>query len=345
MKRLILLLLLLTLLAATTAHARLQVDWEFLFHTEAYHLTALITDEHRLYLSAADGIYVSEDDGLTWDLTLSGVTVSDIAVGRHSIYAGSDSSGVFRSDTRGASWKPKRKGLPRYEQGDYHTIVSIYVTRTNTIIAITKHGWPYRSVDRGESWKNMAHEWMTPYGRVGSALSLFEFDTELWLSSTRRTTFRSDNDGDTWRYNTPFKNSAITNWAELNGRLYAAGDNFARWNEAGHDWEYFNDGLQYGYDLPRFSALTVNRDRLFASMIFNGAYLFDERSETFIPIGFQGGLVSDIVSHQGYLYAAVGAPRSGAWEEGGVYRASIPVVQPYGKAAITWGAVKRGKLP
>ena len=59
----------------------------------------------------------------------------------------------------------------------------------------------------------------------------------------------------------------------------------------------------------------------------------NERTETFIPAGLQEFPIADVVSHQGDLYAAV--------EGKGVYRAAFPRVQPYNKAATTWGTIKQ----
>ncbi len=60
--------------------------------------------------------------------------------------------------------------------------------------------------------------------------------------------------------------------------------------------------------------------------------MFDERSKTWIPAGLDGLTVSSLKSHQTDLYAATNE---------GIYRASIPTVQPYGKAAIIWGTIKQ----
>ena len=60
--------------------------------------------------------------------------------------------------------------------------------------------------------------------------------------------------------------------------------------------------------------------------------MFDGRTGTFIPAGLQEFRILDLVSHQGYLYAVT---------DEGIYRASIPVIQPYGKALTTWGAIKQ----
>ena len=62
--------------------------------------------------------------------------------------------------------------------------------------------------------------------------------------------------------------------------------------------------------------------------------MFDERSEKWFPAGPEEFHVTALGSHQSYLYAATDDP-------GAIYRASIPTVQPYAKAATTWGAIKR----
>lgn len=61
-------------------------------------------------------------------------------------------------------------------------------------------------------------------------------------------------------------------------------------------------------------------------------YLFDERSDTWIPAGLDGLTVYDLISHQSDLYAAIGE---------GIYRAAIPTVNSYNKAFTTWGAIKQ----
>ena len=83
--------------------------------------------------------------------------------------------------------------------------------------------------------------------------------------------------------------------------------------------------------------LAVNRGRIFAGLSEHGVYMFDERSETWIPAGLDGLTVSSLKSHQSDLYA-VAMDRN--WDSLGIYRASFPLVNPYGKAAVTWGALK-----
>jgi hypothetical protein len=66
--------------------------------------------------------------------------------------------------------------------------------------------------------------------------------------------------------------------------------------------------------------------------VVHGVYVFDEQSETWFPAGLDGASVFLVASDQSYLYASTYK---------GIYRASIPIVHSYGKAATTWGAVKQ----
>ena len=60
--------------------------------------------------------------------------------------------------------------------------------------------------------------------------------------------------------------------------------------------------------------------------------MYDDPSETWIPVGLQSVRVYDLVSHGSDLYAAT--PE-------GIYRAAITEVHPYNKTAVIWGAIKR----
>ena len=83
--------------------------------------------------------------------------------------------------------------------------------------------------------------------------------------------------------------------------------------------------------------LAVNRGRIFAAFYRSdrGVWLYDQPSETWFPTGPQHVGVYSLVSHQSDLYAGT---------ENGIYRASIPTVQPYAKAVTTWAALKERTL-
>ena len=285
------------------------------------------------------------------------------------MYAGTNIyHGVFRSDDHGVTWKPINDGFRVFDWGNgerfgYGTVLQIFVTSSGTVITVMRC-CTYTSADRGETWHDVSKEWKVlqleaPDWIIGYDIELVtEFDGYLWAGTWSRV-FRSPVNGQTWEYastgNEGF--SWPTAWEALNDRLYVAAEDhyftrnrsekgfFARY-EGAHRWEVITQGLpQHDVETTEFygvpmvlrtyptniEALAVNRGRIFAGLNRRGVYMFDEHSEKWIPAGLDGLTVYDLISHQSDLYAAT---------RKGIYRASIPIVQPYGKAATTWGAVK-----
>ena len=329
------------------------------------------SDGRRIYAGAELGVFISLDDGYTWRPTGLEHAPETMTVHQNTVYAGTPSRGVFRSDDRGETWKPRNNGLPLkfWDDGDsyYPRVRQILVTSSGTVIAVMTY-LTHTSADRGEGWQDVSKEWQhnrddlgLPDWIIGYDIeSMTEFDGYLW-AGTWSDIYRSPDNGHTWERvttdNTSF--SWPTDWAVLNNRLYIAAEKhyfarnksekgfFARY-EGAHHWEVLTQGLPshevimapkypvvVGDRPAHIETLTVNRDRIFAGLNRRGVYMFDERSETWIPAGLDGLTVISLISHQSDLYAVT---------DEGIYRASIPIVQPYGKAAATWGALKHEAL-
>ena len=316
-------------------------------------MRVLETDGFHLYAAAGiraeSGLYISRDNGYTWRSTGDEhAYFYSIAIGPNSVYAGTTVDGVFRSDDRGETWKPINNGFHRPTVNgegvldQYPGIEQMFVTSYGTVVAMMRYEGTYISTNRGETWHSVLDEWIlvgdSHIWQIGRSIwSMTEFDGYLW-SDADGSMLRSPDHGQSWQYLTPYGHGRVTDWAVLNDRLYVAGDlGFARWNEEERAWEYrivglptYSDGyLDY---VPSLTSLAVNRGRLFAGLYDHGVYMFDARSDTWIPAGLDGLIVYDLISHQSDLYAAT---------KEGIYRASIPSIQPYSKAITTWGAVKR----
>ena len=178
---------------------------------------------------------------------------------------------------------------------------------------------------------------------------MIEFDGNLWAACwvALHPLFRTPVAGGTWEQlpnwgaHQPFRTLSdygqLHDWVVLDDQLYVAGEEgFGRWNESHLGFEHLGRGLppveRYGVQDRSIQTLAVNRGRIFAGLINHGVYMFDARSGTFIPAGLQDVTITALVSHQSDLYAAT---------REGIYRASISTVQPYNKAATTWGAIKQ----
>ena len=345
---------------ANESDANIRAEWAQLTDGQPMdRVRVLETDGFRLYAAAGiraeSGLYISRDNGYTWNPTELNHSVNTIAIDQNTLYAGGDSHGVFRSDNLGDTWKPINNGIRtiNVDNGEIRLpyIEQILVTSSGTGVAVGYHSGTHTSTDRCDTWDDVTLEWkvrqrVAPDWIIGDSIwSMIEFDGYLWAvySSTSRFIFRSTDNGQTWEYTREQKYGQIADWSVLNGRLYAGTRNgLARWNETQPAWEYFSEGLpvlSIGATAS-IKSLTVYRGRLFAGLYDHagaegGVYMFDDRIDTFVPAGLQGSSVSVLIFHQSELYAAV--------DDKGIYRASIPtVLHPYAKAATTWVSVKQG---
>ncbi len=320
----------------------------------------LQSDGRRLYGATERGLEVSDDNGATWTWRTTEFErgVSAFTVHGNTIYVGSYRDvGMLRSDDRGETWKPINNGLRLFEYADggtyYGWIKQILVTRSGAVIAVMR-GPIYISYDRGETWLDVTLEWIVPAeGALDDYLSyndaqLLEFDGYLW-AALKYTIVRSPDNGRTWEFVLPQHGSLRfpTAWVVHNNRIYVAaeyheGDEgetayFARYENAlshplvqglpPHPRDH-RSASQWAY----IDALVSHDNRIFAAIRRRGVYVFNERSETWSYVGLNGAKVDSLVSHRSDLYAAT---------DEGIYRAAFPRLQPYNKAAVTWGAIKQ----
>lgn len=260
------------------------------------------------------------------------------------LYAVGDTGFYLSFDDGGNTWKQINEGLHIFDHpkwGRRHgSVFQLLVTNSGMVINVGYHQGTHISGNRGNLWRNVTSEWKIPHGNpnydflLGSGIfSMTEFDGYLWAvySSNSRSIYRSPDGGETWEHLPELIYGAITDWAVLGDRLYVAGyHGFGRWNEAEFMWENLSRGLP---EEPYMNRLAVNRGRIFAACHESdrGVWLYDQPSETWFPTGPRHIVVDSLISHGSDLYAGT---------ENGIYRASIPTVQPHGKAAATWGDVK-----
>ena len=337
-----------------------RAEWEHIPGTEVIGRVDLLeSDGVRLYAIGDTGFYLSFDDGSTWRHREIGRGIEDfymitIGSGDGAVYVVAIDHGVFRSDDGGNTWHPKNKGLALFHKGDpdgslwYPSLQQILVTDFGAVIAVGYHQGTQISHNRGDSWRDVTSEWKASQGKgspdiiVGTGIfSMTEFDGYLWAAYSNSRAFRSPDNGETWEVIPYWDKGSIADfdrihdWAALGDKLYVAGnDGFGHWNEAELMWDNLSRGLP---DEPHMKQLAVNRGRIFAAFYRSdrGVWLYDQPSETWFPTGPQHVGVYSLVSHQSDLYAAT---------ENGIYRGSIPSIQPHGKLVTTWARVKQGGL-
>ena len=339
-------------LALITCASNARAAWELLPAVQVMeNVSALESDGRRLYAGTRRGLYISDDNGDTWRTTALAQSVRTIAISDDAVYVFVYEHGVFRSDDNGETWNPINNGLHTIDDrtGEMRlpSIHQMLVTGSGMVIAVGYHFGTYISRDRGETWHYPFEEWVFegPYLSTYIAWdtwSMIEFNGFLWSAGISRL-HRTADEGETWERlpNWAAARRALSDygevrdWAVFDDRLYVAATNgFARWDEGELAWDDLSRGLP---DKPQIEVLALNRGRIFAGLQNGGVWMFDEPSEAWIPAGLQELRISVLVSHQSRLYAVALYDN---WNFAGVFRASIPLVHPYGKAAATWGAVK-----
>ena len=203
------------------------------------------------------------------------------------------------------------------------------VTRSGILIAIGFHENTYISRDGGDTWHQN-------YNMGTGAYTIAEFDGYIWAARSDSRAMRSADEGGTWEILPDWSTGSIAgfgriqDWAVFDNNLYVAGDyGLGRWREEELKWDVLNRGLP---KKPCIVDLAIHRGRIFAVVHSWAVAYFDQPSETWEAVGMRDRRVTSLAAHRGELYAAT---------DMGIYRAVFPRVQPYNKATVTWGAIKR----
>ncbi len=108
----------------------------------------LVTSDGKIFAGTEQGLYSSNDNGNTWNLTsLSGTDVRAIAKDNSgNLYAGLFGLGIFKSTDNGVTWNLVNNGLTSL------AVHSIVINQSNEIFAATFGGGVYSSVDGGNNW-------------------------------------------------------------------------------------------------------------------------------------------------------------------------------------------------
>jgi len=203
------------------------------------------------------------------------------------IFAGTDSGGVFRSTDEGASWFPVNEGL-----------TSIFVNSLAVIdrdlYAATDSGL-FRSSDDGTSWAFI--------GLAGKIVNtVAAIDTSLFAGTERDGLFRSTDVGRNWKADTiAGMDPSVRAFAVIPPYIFAGTPGgLYRTPDGGRSWSRFDAGLSN----PNVKALCVNGVVLFAGT-YGGVFRSTDGGEHWSKTssGMKIVVVEALASGGGTLYA------------------------------------------
>jgi hypothetical protein len=262
----------------------------------------------NLIMATAEGLYVSSDDGRSWQLAMSltaispsGVQTTFFTVGMN-LFAGFDNGDLYRSTDAGLSWTEVSGGLagaPLAFAFDGANLIvgtgtGVFFSRdviswvdvnvglgTSTLNALAVHrGSLYGATNggglflytNGLVWKNATSD----LGK-DDALAIVSDGADLFVGTNGGGVYRSTDDGTSWNSdNNGLMDKHVTALAMSNGNLYAGtwGGGIFRSSDKGSSWVALNTGL----DNKFITSVCAVGTRIFAGTRGGGVFFFQDNS-------------------------------------------------------------------
>lgn len=253
---------------------------------DSYVYTLLISGKNIYAGTYKHGVYLSKDNGETWEMINSGLTYKfqdiDIEVllakGDH-IFAGSYSSGIFRTSDGGKSWSIMDSQIVQ--------IASI-ASNDNNIFLGTYNNGIYVSSDNGTTWAHIDGL------SESSVFSLAASQNNIFAGSYHNGVFYSSNNGGQWTAvngnfpeNPMFDNirthPMVNSLIIKNSSIFAATDGYGiiYSSDNGKNWTAVNDGLTDRL----VNVLLVSDSIIYAGTERNGVFCSNNNGSTWNSIG------------------------------------------------------------
>jgi len=117
------------------------------------HFYSYMLHENKIFAGTFSGIYVSNDNGMNWDLTdLTNKIITSLSKNDKYFFAANYTYGIYRSDDYGISWSESNQGLPL----DHFHPYSVFAKESLIFAGLTSNKI-YLSTDNGLSWKDFSN--------------------------------------------------------------------------------------------------------------------------------------------------------------------------------------------
>jgi photosystem II stability/assembly factor-like uncharacterized protein len=291
---------------AQTANA----DWQKIDSLNSYsYITCFAASGTNIFAGTSkSGVFLSTDNGATWNPVNSGLGMWDTASGYYdpitslticgtNIFAGASYYGIFRSTDNGASWTPVDSGVPKNSNVSfpYFEILSLAVNGTN-IFAGTNGGGIIRSNDNGASWTPVDSGLSkTEYGWPTNFYALAVSGTKIFAGGDDGVFLTADSGASWTRADSGLTNKptmissfAVSGSSLFAGTGYPGGSNvgvFLSTNNGGI-WTPIDSGLPS--KTTSVVSLAVSETTVFAGTNQNGVFLTNNNGTNWVS--FNSGL-------------------------------------------------------
>jgi photosystem II stability/assembly factor-like uncharacterized protein len=197
---------------------------------------SLLEHGNVLFAGTNTGIYISTDNGLSWNPVCWGVEGISLASMGSIVFAGTE-KGVLYSDDNGLSWFMKNEG---FFSGP--PIVTAMMVHDDALFLGTTNGI-YITRDKGSNWTEVSNGLDTRESKY--ICSLNSSNSRLFAGTYQKGIFYSDDDGETWIDVDEGPQNTVYAIHRLNNNYLIAGAvGIYISTDGGLHWEEFNSGLE-----------------------------------------------------------------------------------------------------
>jgi photosystem II stability/assembly factor-like uncharacterized protein len=245
-----------------------------------------------------EGIFLSQDDGKTWNASNSGLTnlhVECLVNSGSNVYAGTW-GGVFLSTNFGTSWAAINNGLDNYS-----SVPHIVINGFN-VFACTTNGL-YLSTNNGNNWILLKSD-LPQYEIINIAFS----GSNIFACTVDYGVILSTNNGNNWiTVNSGLTTATVQTLAVSGNNIFAgtSEDEVYLSTNNGANWTSICNGLIYY--MSGIKSFLVDGSNLYAANFF-GVYLTTNNGSNWIRVssGLNNEGVSSLSMKDNFLYAGTG---------------------------------------
>jgi len=278
MKKIFLLVISIFALASTST-----AQWQMTDLPQASYISCIVSTPTRILAGTwADyGLYKSDDNGLTWDVTTLNYPIIWLYINGSDIYASTSGFGLFRSSDNGDTWTSLNNGL------NAKSVVYSVISNGTTLFAATDFYGVFRSTDNGASWTAVNKGLPLDYLERVTFCDAFAANGTTIFVGTFNGIFRSTDNGDSWtavNNGLDVANLKTYIMAQSGSKIYAGtwGGGVFSTTDNGTNWTSMNTGLESTN--KKINSLTVSGTNIFAGTAKNGIYASTVNSSTWTNI-------------------------------------------------------------
>lgn len=247
----------------------LYSQWADMYFPVNGSVKTLAVKDSLIFASAAEGrVLIAQSNSNQWlepTSNLSGILVTTFLVHGDEIFAGTPSSGIFRSTDNGTSWNASGSNVKNVYS------ISFY---DSTLYAATLGG-VYSSIDNGLIW--------TRLNSIKSVKGVLLHEDRLFCASAEVGLYVSDDFGKIWSAaQNGIPSTTLSTIIKHENDLYIAtyGSGVFRSSDDGANWVSVNTGLS-NFDVLAFESIN---DVIFAGTYGGGVFASNTKGKVWVPV-------------------------------------------------------------